>query len=298
MKNYILYFLYRIFLLLFSIMPKFLIKQILLFCTFFAYKLDKKHKHIANVNLDLAFNNKLNKTEKNNIIYNSYKNLVFNMYEIMKNQNATKDQILSKMKVQNEHFITSLLKENKKIILITAHYGNWEIGVPYFALKYSPIVTVGRKMNNPHIHKLYENIRKKNNITMFDKYDAAKNLIKALKEDKIVALMIDQHTPHGSDVDFLHVNDTFIDVSSRLALRFNAVILPVFAITNDFEDYTLKFYPPIDCQKINFSTQDKIKQLTQIQADIISKQITSNPNLWLWQHKRWKKNYNDLYKKG
>jgi KDO2-lipid IV(A) lauroyltransferase len=38
--------------------------------------------------------------------------------------------------------------------------------------------------------------------------------------------------------------------------------------------------------------------LTQSQADIIEKQITELPDLWMWQHRRFKEQYPEIYAKG
>ena len=45
------------------------------------------------------------------------------------------------------------------------------------------------------------------------------------------------------------------------------------------------------------SSDDEIKELTQMQNDILCKYIFEKPDLWLWQHKRFKKYHNEIYKK-
>ena len=39
-------------------------------------------------------------------------------------------------------------------------------------------------------------------------------------------------------------------------------------------------------------------ELTQMQNDVVSKQIFEKPDYWLWQHKRFKEFHNDIYAKG
>ena len=48
---------------------------------------------------------------------------------------------------------------------------------------------------------------------------------------------------------------------------------------------------------LEFKTDDKIQELTQLQNDLISKQVFEKPDYWLWQHKRFKKYHKDIYKK-
>ena len=58
-----------------------------------------------------------------------------------------------------------------------------------------------------------------------------------------------------------------------MALKFDAIIIPIFTINNGFRDWTIKVCEPIDVKTFEFKTEDKIRELTQIQNDIVSKQI-------------------------
>ena len=86
-KDYFRLFLYNTFLFLFLITPKILMKYILKFFAFFAFKFNKKHIKVARANLDFVYGNSISEDRKNEIMYNSYKSLVFNMYEFIENQN-------------------------------------------------------------------------------------------------------------------------------------------------------------------------------------------------------------------
>ncbi|WP_072682444.1 lipid A biosynthesis lauroyl acyltransferase [Arcobacter sp. LA11] len=296
-KDYFTYFLYILFKLIFQVTPNFILKKILLLIAKLVYKFSKKHKHIAKVNLDLAFENKISIEEKNSIIQESYKSLLFNMYEFIENQSISKEKLLSKANIENEEVILNAIKENRKIIFVTAHYGGWELAIPYIALKYGTLAVVNRKMNNPLINDMYIKARDRNNIIMLEKKVAAKGMIKAFKKNHFVAVAIDQHIRDGIEIEFFNKKILATDSTARLALKFDAVIIPLFAIMNDFRNYTIKVHDIIDSRSIEFKTDNKEKELTQIQADVIEEQILETPSQWFWQHKRWKEYYKDLYKR-
>ncbi len=296
-KDYFRLFLYNIFIFLFLITPKLLMEKILKFLTFWAYKVDKKHLKIARANLDLVYKDTISQKRKEEIIYNSYRSLVFNMYEFIENQTISKDELLKKANILNKEIIEKAFQDNRKIIYITAHYGGWEITLPYIALMFGEIAVVNRRMNNPHIQKKYEIARSKNKITMLEKESAAKGMLKAFKDNKSIAVVIDQHIGSGIEIEFLGQKDKATDSTSRLALKFDAIIIPIFTINNGFRDWTIKVCEPIDVKTFEFKTEDKVRELTQIQNDIVSKQIFEKPDYWLWQHKRFKEFHNDIYKK-
>ena len=60
-KDIFVLFLYSIYMFLFFITPKFLMKIVLRFFAFFAYKFNKKHLKIARANLDLVYENSISK---------------------------------------------------------------------------------------------------------------------------------------------------------------------------------------------------------------------------------------------
>ena len=296
-KDYFRLFLYNIFIFLFLITPKFVMEKFLKFLIFFLYKVDKKHLKIARANLDLVYKDTISQKRKEEIIYNSYRSLVFNMYELIENQRISKDELLKKANILNKEIIEKAFQANRKIIYITAHYGGWEITLPYIALMFGEIAVVNRRMNNPHIQKKYEIARSKNKITMLEKESAAKGMLKAFKDNKSIAVVIDQHIGSGIEIEFLGQKDKATDSTSRLALKFDAIIIPIFTINNGFRDWTIKVCEPIDVKTFEFKTEDKVRELTQIQNDIVSKQIFEKPDYWLWQHKRFKEFHNDIYKK-
>ncbi|MDX4013163.1 lipid A biosynthesis acyltransferase [Aliarcobacter skirrowii] len=296
-KDYFILILYYIFLFLFFITPKFLMEKFLRFLAFLAYKVDKKHLKIARANIDLVFKDSLTKSRKEEIIYNSYKSLCFNMYEHIENQRVNKEILFSKANILNKEIIEKAFKDNRKIIYITAHYGGWEITLPYIAMMFGEIAVVNRRMNNPLMQKKYEEARSKNKITMLEKKSAAKGMLTAFKENKSIAVVIDQHIGSGIDIDFLGQKVKATDSTARVALKFDAIIIPIFTVNNGFRDWTIEVQEPIDVKTYDFKTEDKIKELTQIQNDIVSNQILKKPDFWLWQHKRFKAYNDEIYKK-
>ncbi len=296
MTNYIVYLIYKFFEFFFKITPNFLLKHLLVLISKIVYLFNKKHRKIVDINLDLAFDKNLSKKQKDDISYGSYKSLMFNMSEFIENQYLSKDKILHKANIQNEEVILDAIKNKRKIIFMTAHYGGWEIALPFIALKYGKLAVVNRKMNNPYMQNMYAKARDNNNIVMLEKSMAAKGMIKAFQKDQFIAVAIDQHIKSGVEIDFFGKKVMATDSTSRMALKFDAIIIPIFAVMNDFRDYTIKIGNGIDIINHEFKTEDKIKELTQLQNSLVEEQIKLKPEQWFWQHKRFKHKHNELYK--
>ncbi|WP_281950404.1 lipid A biosynthesis lauroyl acyltransferase [Nitrosophilus kaiyonis] len=293
----------RLYLILFKIFrftvlntPKPILFSILNFLAKTIYLFDISHRKIAKINLDFAFNDELSNEEKEKIVKKCYKNLIYNLADFAKNQGISKEDLRKKLEFKNEDILKDAIKNREKIILITAHYGNWELIPLAIGAFFAPMSVVGRALESKSIDKIVKKNREQFNIKLLDKKGAAKGMINALKNGRIVGLLVDQNTrtKEGILIDFFGKKARHTPSASLLARRFNAKIIPVFITTNDYEKYTITFYEPIICQKSQNSDED-IKNCTQAQADITEKVIRKKPDEWFWFHKRWKNQYEYIY---
>jgi len=148
-------------------------------------------------------------------------------------------------------------------------------------------------MNNKYFNEELNQTRTRNNTQMLEKKDAARGLVKALKNDRIVGLVIDQHNRTGIKVNLFEKEVLQSDSASKLAIKFDAVIIPLFFERTSFGKYNAIFYDGIEAK--DYEGEIQILRLTQAQTDVIQKQINSNPSQWFWQHKRFKKFNNEIY---
>ena len=294
MIDLLLFILYKLLKFIFLVLPKFLVRYLFVGLSRLVYMVDRKHKRYAKANLDLVYGDQLSEKEKYNIIKQTYENMFYNLYSFIENFSVDEEQLKQNTTVENEEVILKALEENRKIILITAHYGYWEYGSVFIPIKYGPTTGVGRPLNNKFLNKELEKSRVKFDAEVLSKHDASKGLVKALKNHRIVGLLIDQHHKQGIDVEFMGHKAKQIDSVSRLAMKFDALIIPVFFRRYGLGKYEVKFHDAIDPKEFS-SQDDQVLALTQKQADIIGDEIRLHPESWLWQHRRWKAYYSDLY---
>ncbi|WP_187647946.1 lipid A biosynthesis lauroyl acyltransferase [Nitrosophilus labii] len=277
--------------------PKKVLNAILNSLSWLIYILDKKHRKIIKTNLDFAFGDKLSKKEKDKIIKKCYKNMLYNLADFVKNQGISKEELLKKIEFKNEKILKDALKNGEKVILITAHYGNWELLPLSIAAFFGPLTAVGRALDSKTMNDILKRNREQYDIRILDKKGAMKGLINDLKKGRMVGLLVDQNTAEseGILIDFFGKRARHTPSAALLARRFNAKIIPTFISTNDYEKYTITFYEPIICKKTQNSEED-IRKCTQAQADITEKVIRQKPDEWFWFHKRWKNQYEEIYK--
>lgn len=293
MSDYLLYLLYKFFKFTVLLLPKFLVKFFLDGFAYLAYLVNTEHRRYAKINLDYVYKDTISEKRKQEIIKNSYKNLVYNVYEFIENQTLDLKGLEKKITVENEQVLLDAIKSKRKLIMISAHYGNWEYGSNFFPLKYVPITMVGRPINNKYLNDELVETRIKNHSNLINKNEASRGLVKALKQDRVIGLVIDHHNGAGIDVQFLGHKVKQTDSTSRLAIKFDALIIPMFFRMDSFGKYTAVVKDVIDSR--NFTSENNIEELTQAQADVIEKQIFEKPDIWFWQHKRFKEYDKEIY---
>ncbi len=297
MIDYIYLTIFYIFRFIIKNTPRFILSSFITLLSFLIFKIDKKHRKIAKVNLDLAFESKYSENEKTDIIKKCYKNLLFVLADFVKNQGSTKEEILEKITFKNEDILTGYLKQNKKIIMITAHYGNWELLSLAVAAKFMPLSIVGRDLDSKVMNKILLKNREQFDIEILSKSGAMKGMIKALKSNRPIGLLVDQNTKsnEGELIDFFSKKARHTPSAALLAKKFDAVIIPAFIATaDDHKTYEISFYEPIFYDEGD--DEDSLIRCVQAQADITQKIIEKKPDEWFWLHQRWKNQYEDLYK--
>ena len=264
---------------------------------FLVYKIDKKHRKIAQVNLDLAYGDTLSQKEKESIIKGVYLNLLLLLVDFIKNQGISREKLMQKVSFKNEEILADALKEGRKVILVTAHYGNWELLPLSIAAKFGPLTGVGRKLDSPAMDEILNRNRQQFDIEMLDKKGAMKSMIQVLKENRMLGLLVDQNTAEkeGVLVDFFGKPVRHTPSAAILARRFDALIIPAFITSDRYPHYTITFHDPIVTEK----TEDKegdILRSVQRQADITEEVIRKKPEEWFWLHQRWKNQFEERYR--
>lgn len=178
------------------------------------------------------------------------------------------------------------------VIFVTAHFSNWELLAQFMAINGFPMIAIGRKGNNKLIEKnITTPFRERNGTTNVYKENAMLRLAKALKKNEYTGLLIDQKASgkQSTKINFFgHLADTTTSVA-LLKLKFNPIILPVFAAREENGLYNLHVFEPIEYIAEEENTPDeKIQKMTQKYTDSIENIIRKYPDQWFWMHNRWR----------
>ncbi|WP_456402883.1 lipid A biosynthesis lauroyl acyltransferase [Hydrogenimonas sp.] len=262
------------------------------------HALDARHRHIARVNLDLAFGETMPDAQKERIIEKTYENLLFNLADFVRNQGISREELMGKLRFENAQIVDEAKRSGRPIVFITAHYGNWELISLAMAARFGPLSVVGRPLDSPVMDEILRRNREQFDIEMIPKKGAMKSLIKALKSGRNVGLLVDQNTAEneGLLIDFFGKEARHTPAAAILAKRMDAVVIPAFITTGDRETYTVTVYPPLEIDQ-RLEKEEAIAKNVQAQAKVTEEAIRKKPDEWFWLHQRWKNRYEHLYRR-
>ena len=290
MLDYLYLGLYKLFGFLLWILPAGIIRILMKGLAWFAYMVSAKHRKIIQSNLDLAYQPPLEGKEKKEIGIHAFMNLIDTVFGIIRRDGMHTDEVLENVSFEGGEIIEKYQKEGKKFILVTGHYGNWELLSQSIAIKFNlTLVGVGRKLDSDLMDKVLKENRERFNVEMVYKEGAMKGCIKSINEGKIIGILTDQgiRKNQSLEVDFFGTKASHTPLASILSRKFDLDLVPAYISTEDYEHYKVKIYEPIKALKTDAQEED-LATLTQAQADIMERVIKEDPKQWFWMHKRWK----------
>ena len=189
-----------------------------------------------------------------------------------------------------ENFAAAKARMTSGLILFTAHLGAWELtsfGPSLFGHPFSFLV---RRIDNPKIELMIDEVRTRFGNQTIDKLSAARSMLKMLRSKGVLGLLPDLNALDAEAifVDFFGVPAATNFIMAKLALRTNSPIIPIFAPwSEEKQKYLLDIGTPISIEPTGDEDRD-VRELTAKLSKHIEEVIRRYPGQWLWIHKRWK----------
>jgi KDO2-lipid IV(A) lauroyltransferase len=220
------------------------------------------------------------------ILKRMFGNVVTTMLEVLYLPNISPENVDQYVACEGLHYLDHALKEGNGAVIMTAHFGNWELCALTLAMKGYPMIGLAKPQPNAGITTLLTEFRTRYGGSLYYKGAALRQVIQALKDNKFVFVVSDQDGgKDGIIIDFLNKPASTPAGPAAFARRCSAPVIPVF-MRRVGRKHLLVVDPPIELQET-----DNIKADIRYNLFIITKrveeQIRKYPEEWLWFQKRW-----------
>lgn len=256
-----------------------------------AYRVDKRHRRVADENLRFAFPD-LTDADRDRLIRDCYRHFCTMVVEIavlprkLRPENWRNYASL----VGGQHILTALLRD-RPVLIVTAHFGNWELaGFALGALGFRTYA-IARVLDNPHLERFLKQFRERTGQTLIAKKDDFDRLSDTLRGGGKVATLGDQDAgTRGVFVDFFGRPASAHKAVALMAMEFDAVML-VIGIPRVRGG--VRWHYHIACEDVIDPREyadrgDAVKAITQRYHDALARLIRRHPEQYFWLHRRWK----------
>jgi Kdo2-lipid IVA lauroyltransferase/acyltransferase len=189
--------------------------------------------------------------------------------------------------------LQAALARGRGAIVLTGHFGNWELFGAWVAQNGFPVKVVGRSAYDPRLDKIVVDLRNTAGYTNIARGKATREIIRTLRDNEVLGMLVDQDTKvEGVFVDFFGRPAHTAIGPVTLAQKMGCALLPAFIHLQDDGTYKIEFDEEIELTSTGDAERDLIVNTQKI-SDSYERAIRRHPEQWVWMHERWKKQPGD-----
>lgn len=181
------------------------------------------------------------------------------------------------------------LAAGRGVIILTAHFGNWEFLGRWLALQNVPLTVVARAPEDPTFSGYIRQMRESAGYKQLDKGASARELLARLRHGEAVGILPDQNSGDVF-VPFFGVPVGTVAGPASLGLRTGAAVVPSYCLLEPDDTYRMVFLPPLDTHSTGDANADVARVMTEANR-VLEEMIRRHPDQWLWLHNRWKSSF-------
>ncbi|HEY7118646.1 MAG TPA: lysophospholipid acyltransferase family protein [Tepidisphaeraceae bacterium] len=254
------------------------------------YRFDRKHRERALANLRRSFP-ELSEGQREVLARRSMQELFMFFVEMLFTTRLLRIDTWAQYVVL-ENFevpLDLLLRRKSGLIMLTGHYGNFEILGYLLATLGFPTSSVARPLDNPHLSEFVFGVRERQGQRIIAKKGATQDVIEVIESRGAVGFVADQNAgSKGIFVDFFGRKASTYKSIGLLAMQYE---VPVVIGYSRRVDDQFKFV--VGAQDVIFpadwkSQDDPLRYITQRYTKALEDAIRADPGQYWWVHRRWK----------
>ncbi len=237
--------------------------------------------------LAYAFGGSLSEADRRRIARGVFDNLGQSVVEWLKLPQWSAKDLQALVVSDGVEHLRQALAKGRGAIMLTAHFGNWEMISPYLRSLGFEGGVLARRLRYAEYESFLISMRGAKGVPTFAR-GSLKEVAKVLRANQIIGVLPDQ------DMDSL--DGVFVNFFGRpaytpvgpaaLSVMTGAPILPCFLIREGAK-FQLVIEPPVAISQTTDRART-LQELTQAWSAIVESYIRRYPDQWVWMHRRWK----------
>lgn len=253
------------------------------------FRLDARHREITRNNLRMAFGPELTEAQRETISRNTFIHLACVLLELPSLLKLNRSNLHQYIEFSGLEHVFAVKAKRKGILVMSSHFGNWEVMALAVSLRFGPFNVVVRPLDNPLLDRWIDGVRSRGGNRTIPKSNSAMSILRLLRQGEVVAFLIDQNADwyEGVFVPFFREIACTNKALATLALRTGLPILPAHNYRRPDGRYQVVFHPEVQLIRSGSLLAD-IEENTALFNRIIEGYVRDHPDQYFWLHQRWK----------
>jgi KDO2-lipid IV(A) lauroyltransferase len=256
-----------------------------------AYHVDRRHRLVADDNLRLAFADQYDARTRDQMVRGVYRHFCSLIVEIAHlPRKLHTDTWHRHMTLENGAAIVEGLLSGRPLLLVTGHFGNWEMGGYLLGLLGFSTHAIARKLDNPYLNEfLLHRFRQRTGQQILYKDGDFERIQAVLAGGGAIATLGDQDAgARGQFVDFFGRPASTHKAIALLALEYNATMVVIGSPRiGELMRYKITAEDVIRPEEYA-NRPDAVRAITQRFTAALERLARRAPEQYFWLHRRWK----------
>jgi KDO2-lipid IV(A) lauroyltransferase len=254
------------------------------------FHFNRRHREVAIDNLRCAFPGRYTEAKLNALALQVYRHFAATILEvILMPRKVTAKNMRRKIDIREYTRIKQAIDSGRPVIVLTAHYGNWELAAHCLALAGVRSHLVARPFDNPYLDGWLRAVRESTGHKVLSKTGDIRRMTEVLYAGETLCTLGDQDAGRrGIFVSFFGRPASTHKAIARLAKRTGALItIAGIQRTGGLFRHTLRIMDVIDPEEYD-GDPDATLSITQRFTTAVENLIRLDPAQYFWLHRRWK----------
>jgi KDO2-lipid IV(A) lauroyltransferase len=249
-----------------------------------------RHRRRARAHLRLAYGDTLSEAEIARLALASFEALTMLAVDFISTPRLITEWSWKKyVRLNNMRDALRILLDGKGAILLTGHFGNWELSGYLLALFGFDVAAIMRPLDNIYLNRYVVENRRRKGLELLDKKGATQSAQDIIQRGAALGFIADQNAgSKGMFVDFFGVAASTYKSIGLLAMHANVPIIVGYARRLgrrfQFEVGVERIILPHEWQ----NQSDPLRWITHEYTAAVERVIRRDPEQYLWIHRRWK----------
>jgi len=201
------------------------------------------------------------------------------------------------LRIENEKCLADALAAGRGVLLLTGHFGSFELGGAAVALNDYPVTFLARPQKNEYVEKVLGWVRRRAGVGVIGTGPSAvKAMLKRLGNNEVIGIVFDQDAgEEGVVVEFFGRPASTFRGPAVLALKTGAAFCCGRAVNDDGSRHRVIMENVVFPAPRGGTDEEDVKYWTQFYMDYLERWCRSRPGLYMWMHRRFKTTAPEIY---